>query len=93
MDKGGGPTQDLLDMGGKDVSNKSNEVSFPNSGKATVVVAFQKLLTGFSLSLPSGIAGSSWDQTFLMMMMIKMINDDDGSCDNFDDGDGDMLSH
>ena len=45
MDKGGGPTQDLLDMGGKDVSNKSNEVSFPNSGKAKVVVAFQKLLT------------------------------------------------
>ena len=39
MDKGG-PTQDLLDMGGKDVSNKSNEVSFPNSGKATVEVAF-----------------------------------------------------
>ena len=27
------------------MSNKSNEVSFPNSGKATVEVAFQKLLT------------------------------------------------
>ena len=58
MDKGG-PTQDLLDMGGKDVSNKSNEVSFPNSGKATVVVAFQKLSTKlfFHYHCPRGLPG------------------------------------